>query len=576
MATKPVEKNRIRRAQEQGTVFHSWNEDRFRIALVYPNTYSQGMSNLGFQTVYHLINKRDDCHCERFFLPDKEDIAEHKRTGTPLLSIESERQFKEFDLIALSVSFENDYLNLPLIFELSAIPFFSIERKNLYPLVLLGGVCAFINPEPLADIVDLVAVGEAEPILPPLLDALIQSAASRTDLLARLLELPGVYVPQFYTPDYSDSGQFVGLNHELSVPARILRLYAPDLDTAPSRSFIQTEDTEFGNMALTEVSRGCSRGCRFCAAGYVYLPPRQRSLDNLLEQVDVGLNQRDRIGLVAAAVADYSQIDELQQGILARNGKISMSSLRLDALTVSEVENLKKADHKTVSIAPEAGSQRLRDYINKGISEEQILSATQLLAAGGIKNIKLYFIIGFPDEREEDIAAILDLVTKISALWRDAGRQQGSLGTITLSVNPFIPKPFTPLQWTGMAGEKSLKQKYRRLQSAIAQIPNTRMINESIRFARLQTFLSRGDRRIGQLLPQLAEGKNLKHLCREVGLDLEYFVTAERDEHELFPWEVIDQGVDRDYLWREYQKAQQGEATVPCAPGCRRCGVCGE
>ncbi|MCK4502360.1 MAG: radical SAM protein, partial [Desulfuromonadales bacterium] len=371
-----------------------------------------------------------------------------------------------------------------------------------WPLVLFGGVCAFINPEPLADIVDLVAVGEAEPILPGLLDVLLDKSAGREDNFRDLAQLPGIYVPKFYTPDYAETGEVTQLNSENRVPAQVKRQFLHDLDQSPSRSFIQTEETEFGTMALTEVSRGCSRGCRFCAAGFVYLPPRERSLDNLLGQVDTGLCQRDRIGLVAAAVADYSNIQKLQQGILERNGQISMSSIRLDALTTEEVEILHQAGHKSVAIAPEAGSQRLRNFINKGIDEEQILASVQMLADGGIKNLKLYFIIGFPGEQQSDIDAIITLTESISAIWREAGRKRGQLGSLTLSVNPFIPKPFTPFQWAGMESGRSLKKKLRFLQSAISRIPNTRMNNESIRAAILQTFLSRGDRRIGQAVAQ--------------------------------------------------------------------------
>jgi len=562
--------------KETGAIFHSWTDDRYRIALVYPNTYHQGMSNLGFLTVYQLFNQRDDCLCERFFLPEKNELADYERSSSPLVSLESEQPITEFDLIALSISFENDYLNLPIIFKLSKLPFFSAERDQSWPLVLFGGVCAFINPEPLAEIVDLVAVGEAEPILPNLLHVLLNKSLDRETGLKRLARLPGIYVPKFYSPIYAETGEMTHHNPEDGVPTQVIRQFLNDLDQSPSRSFIQTEETEFGSMALTEVSRGCSRGCRFCAAGFVYLPPRERSLETLLDQVDTGLCQRNRIGLVAAAVSDYTHIQELQEGILERNGQLSMSSLRLDALSAAEIKILHQAGHKSVAIAPEAGSQRMRDFINKGISEEQILTSVQMLADGGIKNLKLYFIIGFPDEQESDIDAIVTLTENISNIWREAGRKRGILGNLTLSVNPFIPKPFTPFQWAGMDGEKSLKKKLRFLQSAISRIPNTRINNESIRAAILQTFLSRGDRRIGQLLPRLAAGENLKQLCKKEGLSLDFYVTRERDVEELFPWEIIDQGVMRSYLWQEYKRAKLVKMTPPCVPGCRRCGVCGE
>ena len=573
MSKKNSHGKHLRLQEETGAVFHSWNETRYRIALVYPNTYHQGMSNLGFLTVYHLLNQRIDCLCERFFLPEREELAQ---PGCTLLSLESGHRLTDFDLVAFSISFENDYLNLPIFFNLSGIPFFAADRDQSSPLILFGGVCAFINPEPLAEIVDLVAVGEAEPILPGLLDLLLDRSQNRDDCFQKLAQLPGIYAPRFYSPVYAESGEVSHLNVETGVPEKVVRQFLNDLDQSPSRNFIQASDTEFGNMALTEVSRGCSRGCRFCAAGFVYLPPRERSLDNLLEQVELGLCQRDRIGLVAAAVSDYSAIQELQQGILEREGQISMSSLRLDAINDEEVKKLYQAGHKSVAIAPEAGSQRLRNFINKGISEEQILASVEMLADGGILNLKLYFIIGFPEEQQVDIDAIITLTEKISALWREAGRKRGQLGSLILSINPFIPKPFTPFQWAGMEEEKSLKKKLRFLQAAVSHIPNTRMNNESIRAAILQTFLSRGDRRIGKLLPRLAERDNLKQLCKKSGLCLDFYVTRERCEEEFFPWEVIDQGVKKSYLWLEYQRAQQEKLTSPCVSGCRRCGVCGE
>ncbi len=575
MAKKKYRSDKIDLEQESGVYFHSWSENRYRIALIYPNTYHQGMSNLGFLTVYELLNQRDDCLCERFFLPDRDRSDRNGSPSTPLVSLESGHLLSDFDLIAFSISFENDYLNIPTIFSLANIPFYAAERDPSWPLVLFGGVCAFINPEPLADIVDLIAVGEAEPILPGLLDVLLQRAG-KEDCLKELATLPGIYVPKFYSPQYAENGEMTCFQRQEGVPAQVARQFLTDLDQSPSRSFIQTEATEFGHMALTEVSRGCSRGCRFCAAGFVYLPPRERSLDNLLEQVDIGLCQRNRIGLVAAAVSDYANIQELQQGILDRDGEISMSSLRLDALTVAEVEKLHQAGHKSVAIAPEAGSQRLRDAINKGISEEQILASVQMLADGGIKNLKLYFIIGFPGEQQSDIEAIITLTENISAIWRESGRKRGQLGNLILSINPFIPKPFTPFQWAGMEAEKVLKKRLRYLQSSISRIPNTRMNHESVRNAILQTFLSRGDRRIGHLLPQLAAGSNLKQLCRKTDLSLDFYVVRERGSDEFFPWEIIDQGVKRSYLWLEYQKGQLEKTTAPCVPTCRRCGVCND
>ena len=575
MSRKLIEKARRRLAAESGCRANPWG-GRLSVALVYPNTYHHAMSNLGFLTVYQRLNSRGDTLCERFFLPDEEDLAEHRKTGYPLFSLESGRALTDFDLVAFSLSFENDDLNLPVLFELARLPWLRQDRGDRYPLLLCGGVCAFLNPEPLAEVMDLFAVGEAEPILPDLLEAL-QAAGDRprAELLARLGSVPGLYVPAFYRPQYGADGTLDRFEVLPPAPPRVKRRWLTDLDTAESRTFVFTEQTEFGDMALTEISRGCSRGCRFCAAGYLFLPPRERSRENLQRQIDEGLCHRQRQGLVGAAVSDYPEISALEEGILERGGTVSVASLRIDALEAAEVDALAESGHRTVALAPEAGSQRLRDLINKGLDGEQILRAVQLLAAGGILNLKLYFLIGLPGEDDADIDELLALVADIHAIWRDAGRRRGRLGRITLSVNPFIPKPFTPFQWAGMASEKVLKNRLQRLRRGLARLPNTEMIAESVRAAALQALLSRGDRRLGPVIPELAAGRPLKAACREAGLDPALFVTRERGEDELFPWEVLDSGVSRDYLWREYQRALAGRATPRCAPGCTRCGVCG-
>lgn len=574
MSRKLIEKARRRLAQETGCRANPWG-GRLSVALVYPNTYRQAMSNLGFLTVYQLLNARDDTLCERFFLPDPEDLAEHRRTGYPLFSLESGRFLADFDLIAFSVSFENDYLNLPALFHLSRLPLFADERDERHPLVLAGGVCSFLNPEPLAEIVDVFAVGEAEVLLPPFLAALEEPPPVRADLLKRLAGVPGIYVPSGYRVTYAEDGTVRAYDPAPGFPPRVRRQWLADLDRAAVRSFVLTKETEFADMALTEVSRGCSRGCRFCAAGFLYLPPRERSLEHLLTQAEEGLCHREKIGLVGAAVSDYSRLAELEEGIAVRGAKVSVASLRIDSLSRREVAALRESGHRTVSLAPEAGSQRLRDLINKGIDEAQILGAVRLLAEEGILHLKLYFLIGLPTEQEEDMDELLALTGKIREIWLAEGQKRGRLGTVALSVNPFIPKPFTPLQWAGMEEEKPLAEKIRRLRCAVARLPNVEVSFESQRAATLQAFFSRGDRRAARLLPDLAAGRSLKAVCRKAGLDPAFFVTRPRGEQEVFPWEVLDNGVTREYLWREYRRALEGILTPRCVSGCSRCGVCG-
>lgn len=574
MSRKLIDKARRRLEGETGCRSNPWG-GRLSVALVYPNTYRQAMSNLGFLSVYHQINAREDALCERFFLPDADDLAEHRKTGYPLFSLESGTFLSDFDVIAFSVSFEGDFLNLPTIFELGRLPLFAAGRDERSPLVLCGGVCAFLNPEPLAEIIDAFAVGEGEAILPSLLDALVQGRGNRREFLKTLSTLPGIYVPSLYQVNYGGDGSVAALLPTGGAPSRVSRRWVKDLDGAPARSWVLTEETEFSDMALTEISRGCSRGCRFCAAGFIYLPPRERSLESLTADIEEGLCHREKIGLVGAAVSDHSRIGDLNASILDRGGRVSVASLRLDSLEAAEVRALKISGHRTVALAPEAGSQRLRDLINKGIDADQIVKAASLLAEEGIPNLKLYFLIGLPTEEERDLRELLDLTALLRERWLERQKAHGRLGGIHLSVNPFIPKPFTPLQWAPMDGEKSLKEKMRLLRSGIGRMANVEISFESLRSAQLQAFFSRGDRRTGHTLPLLAAGSNLNAACREVGLDPSFYVTRQRPEEEIFPWEIIDNGVTRDYLWREYRRGLEGKPTPRCAPGCRRCGVCG-
>lgn len=574
MSHKLIEKSRNRLAGEEGWQANPWG-GRLSVALVYPNHYHQAMSNLGFQWVYRYLNGREDALCERFFLPDPEDLVEHRKTGYPLFSLESGRPLNDFDLVAFSISFENDYLNLPAIFELARIPLLAAERGDGFPLLLCGGVCAFLNPEPLAEIMDLFAVGEGEVILPPLVDRLQEAATTdRGALLNDLSTLPGVYVPSLYRVGYHEDGTLAFCRPQGQAPARVRRCWLADLDSSESRSFVYTDETEFADLSLVEISRGCARGCRFCAAGFIYLPPRERSPEKLASQFVDGLCRRERIGLVSAAVSDHSRIGEIERQILEAGGRISVASLRIDSLTAEDVAALRESGHRTCALAPEAGSQRLRDLINKGLDEPQILEAVRLLGEGGIPSLKLYFLVGLPTETDEDIAEMLSLTEKIRTVWLTEGKRRGKLGQLTLSVNPFIPKPFTPLQWAAMVDAATLKKRYRAIRAAVGRLANTEVIFESPRSAELQAFFSRGDRRQASLLPALAAGDSLRAACRAAGLDPAFYLTRERREEELFPWEVIDNGVTRAYLWREYRRALRGELTPPCAPGCRRCGVC--
>ncbi|PLX93789.1 MAG: radical SAM protein [Desulfuromonas sp.] len=574
MSRKLLDRARQRRAVEQGTSPPPPG-GRLSVALVYPNLYRHAMGNLGFLSVYEQLNRRNDTRCERVFLPDPDDLKEHEKTGFPLFSLETATPLADFDLIAFSLSFENDYLNLPTMLRLGRIPLYAAERDASYPLLLAGGVCAFLNPEPLATVMDFFAVGEAEVILPDLLDTLqTDETKDREDLLTALSQLPGVYVPSRYAVSYAEDGTVAAQTPLPSIPKKVQRQWLHDLNMATCRSFVMGEETEFAEMNLVEVSRGCGRGCRFCAAGFIYRPYRERSVPFLTDQITEGLECRNKVGLVGAAVSDYSELEALHQTIFEKGGASSLASLRIDAVDETTVTSLHASGHRTVALAPEAGSQRLRNLINKGLDEATILEAVRCLAAGGILNLKLYFLIGLPTEQDEDIEALLKLTTAIREVWMVEGKKVGRLGSLTLSVNPFIPKPFTPLQWAGMAPEKLLKKRVQKIRGAIGRLANTSVIFESLRNAILQAFLSRGDRRIGAILPQLAAGESLSRACRAGSLDPDFYVQRERGAEERLPWEVIDVGVPRDYLRQEYELALTETLSPCCFSGCHRCGLC--
>ncbi len=573
MSRHLIEKYRQRLDLETGLLASPWG-GRLAVALVYPNSYHQGMSNLGLQTVYQMLNSRDDTLCERFFLPDQNDIDEHRRTGFPLVSVESQRPFDDFDLIAFSISFENDYLNLPTLFELGRLPLWREERSEHHPLILCGGVCAFLNPEPLADIMDLFAVGEAEVILPPLLAALLdREMDNRKQLLSSLSQVPGIYQPGGYTLKYKESGELELMTSSKGLPAHVKRQWQSQLDDSQSRTCVATPDTEFGSMHLVEISRGCPRACRFCAAGFIYRPFREHSVKHLRHEILHEQQAVGRIGLVAAAVSDYGDLADIGREILDHGGEVSVSSVRIDAITIEQVQVFADSGHKTLALAPEAGSQQMRDVINKGINEEQILAAVKLLAEGGIPNLKLYFMIGLPTESDADIIAIADLTLKIRQIWEEIGKQRGRLGRLHLSVNPFVPKPWTPLQWAPMEQRGQLEKKYRLLQKRLRPLPNVELNFESLRHAEIQGVFARGDRRVARLLPLLAEGSSLKAACRQVGLDPAFYLHRERGEDELFPWDIIEQGVQRRHLHEEYEQALAARTGYVCHPGCRRCGL---
>ncbi len=558
------ERARLTLSKETGYVSKP-HGDRLRVALAFPNTYWVGMSNLGFQTVYRLFNAQDDVVCERVFLPPKQELAELSNSRAPLVTLESQSPVGEFDVFAFSVSFEWDYVNVLTMLRLAGVPIYAAERTDRHPLVVIGGAVTFVNPEPLAPFADVIAAGEGE-VLVPGLEGAFAAASDRRELLHALSRERGFYIPSFYEPQYAKDGSLAGCAAtaaDAPVPVRKAALKTTDAVDPPATS-IFTPDTEFGSRFLVEVVRGCANLCRFCWAGYNYLPVRAFPADRILQLAEQARPFASRAGLVSIALCDHPDIERILARLHEMGYGISPASLRLDDLTPPIVQILRASGEKTITIAPETGSDRLRRVINKTVTNDEILDRADLIFASGIENLKLYYMLGLPTETDEDLVAIRDLTLELRDRMLKYARPRGAVGRIIGSVNPLIPKPGTAYQWLPMEADADVDRKIKRLRSLTAGIDNVYFNIKSERHSYYQALLSLGDRRVAPVIAAAERnGQNWRAAVAETGIDADFYIFRDRSRDAALPWDIIDGGMKSSLFHAEYEKALREEWTLP-------------
>ena len=539
--------------------------NRLRVALAFPNTYFVGMSNLGFQTVYRLFNDQPDVVCERVFLPPKQELASLLQSGARLMTLESQTPVKEFDILAFSVSFEWDYTNVLTMLRLADLPLRASDRDYRMPLVVVGGAVTFVNPEPLALFADVIAAGEGETLVPPLVDAC--GTPSRSETLRRLAPQRGFYIPSFYDVTYGPDGTIAAYvpRDGTGAPATVRKAALKTTEACdPPATSIFTPDTEFGSRFLVEVVRGCANLCRFCWAGYNYLPVRAFPTERILELARQARPHATRTGLVSIALCDHPDIEHILRSLKAMQYSISPASLRLDDLTPTIVSLLRESGERTLTIAPETGSDRLRRVINKTVTNEEILNSAELIFSSGIENLKLYFMIGLPTEDDEDLVAIRDLTVQLKDVMVKHARARGRIGRIVGSVNPLVPKPGTAYQWLPMAPTGLIESKMERLRALVSGLDNVYFSIKSERHSYYQALLSLGDRRITPAV-ELAEqnGGQWRRAVSDAGVDADFYIYRDRSNDTVLPWDIIDGGMKAAFFRAEFEKSQRAEWTLP-------------
>lgn len=547
-----------------------------RVLLVYPNTREVALANLGFQQVYTLLNSIQGVECDRYALPTDWTPETEMLSQKDLRSIDMNRLPADFDMIAFSISFEPDYLNAVIALKYFNIPLDRTERDSSYPMIVAGGSAIFINPEPLANCMDVMFIGEGEGMANYFFDTLYKFE-DKNKFLEKAASLPGIYVPEFYDSQI-DSGRQVGVSTTIDIPSRVTRHWVAEEESLCTHSVVHGENSTFKDMALMEVTRGCIWACRFCTAGFIYRPPRlpdlNKTYDSMMQTLGGQGKTAQTIGLVGPSVTDHPQLPALAKRITDEGKTISFSSLRMETLTDELVGLILKSGQKTLTVAVDGPSERMRDVINKAATDDFIIEKCRFLTRKGILHLKIYSIIGLPHETDDDIEQFIRLIERVQEVYVDECRNLGRIGRVTISLSPLVPKPGTPFQWHPMEKVKSLKKKFSRLRKAFGKLPHLKLSFGSPNEAYLQTYLSRGDRSVHEFFKTfLSNGHDAKSALNKHSVDS--FVYRQYGKEDYLPWDIVDHGYRNGFLWDDYQRGLNAGRTPVCDTAtCHVCGIC--